>query len=71
MTNRTKIAHNATIYEITETFSATSTEHPKYAELLRNNGIIATYGVRRPNGRKIYMLDLYANGMTGNLQASY
>jgi|TARA_R110000803_G_C11870573_1_gene308356 hypothetical protein len=69
MTNRTKIAHNATIYEVIETFSATSTEHPKYAELLRNNGIVGTYAVKRTNGRKIYMVDLYANGMTGNLQA--
>ena len=71
MTNRTKIAHNGTIYEVTETFSAASTDHPKFAELLRNNGIIATHGVRRPNGRKIYMLDEYANGNTGNLIATY
>jgi hypothetical protein len=69
MTNRTKIAHNGTIYEVTETITAADADkdYPAYAALIRNNGIIATHGVRRPNGRKVWMLDEYANGTTGNL----
>jgi hypothetical protein len=66
---RSKIAHNGIIYEVTETITAEdATERtPAYAKLLRDNGIIATHAVKRPNGRKVWMLDEYANGMTGNL----
>ena len=73
MPDRTKIAHNGIVYEVTETVSveAASHDHPKFAELMMNNGIVATHGVRRPNGRKIYMLDEYANGTTGDLHTSY
>ncbi|MAH46558.1 hypothetical protein CMI37_12075, partial [Candidatus Pacearchaeota archaeon] len=72
MTNqRTNIAHNGIIYEVFQTFTLKDLEGwaENVADLMRNNGVIATYGVRRPNGRKEYMLDEYANGTTGNLKA--
>ena len=70
MTTRTKIAHDGIIYEVFQTFTLKDHEGwaDKVAAQMRNNGIIATHGVRRPNGRKEWMLDEYANGMTGNLQ---
>tara|TARA_R110000765_G_scaffold9870_1_gene30571 strand:+ start:289 stop:501 length:213 start_codon:yes stop_codon:yes gene_type:complete len=70
MTTRTKIAHNGIVYDIIETVTVKH-DNSKFAELMRNNGIIATHGVRRPNGRKIYMLDEYANGTTGDLHTAY
>lgn len=68
---RTKIAHNGIIYNVFQTFHNTDLDGwaGKVAELNRQNGIIATHGVRRPNGRKDFMLDEYANGTTGNLIA--
>jgi len=71
MTTRTKIAHDGTIYAIDSTLTNEDLTGwaDKVAELNRQNGIIATHSVRRPNGRKVWMLDEYANGMTGNLQA--
>jgi hypothetical protein len=65
---RTKIAHDGILYDVVETVTVKH-DDSKLAELLRNNGIIATHGVRRPNGRKVWMLDEYANGTTGNMQA--
>lgn len=69
MTTRSKIAHNGTIYEVFQTFTNKDLEGwaDSVAELNRKNGIIASHGVRRPNGRKEYMIDEYANGTTGNL----
>jgi len=72
MTNqRTTIAHNGIIYQVFQTFTQNDLNGwaDNVAELMRDNGIIATYGVRRSNGRKEYMLDEYANGTTGNLQS--
>jgi len=68
---RTNIAHNGVIYEVFQTFTLKDLEGwaDNLASDLRNNGVIATHGVRRPNGRKHYMLDEYANGTTGNLQS--
>jgi hypothetical protein len=73
MTNRTKIAHNGIIYKVTATLTNEDLDGwaDKVAELNRKNGIVATHSVQRPNGRKVWMLDEFANGMTGNLQASY
>ena len=72
MTNqRTTIAHNGIIYQVLQTFTQNDLNGwaDNVAELMRDNGIIATHGVRRSNGRKEYMLDEYANGTTGNLQS--
>jgi hypothetical protein len=71
MTNRTKIAHNGTTYKIINTITVEKAErnYPAVAEVFRRNGIVATHSVQRPNGRKVWMLDEFANGNTGNLQA--
>ena len=73
MTSRTKIAHNGIIYKVIETLTveAIHKDYSAIAERLRNNGIVATHSVRRPNGRKVYMLDEFANGTTGNLMPMY
>ena len=70
---RTHIIHNGIRYEITETLTveAIHKDYSAIAERLRNNGIVATHSVRRPNGRKVYMLDEFANGTTGNLMPMY
>lgn len=66
---RTKIAHNGTLYEVTETITveSQSEKFPNFAKLMEKNGIVAIHSVKRTNGRKSWMLDEYANGMTGNL----
>jgi len=69
MTNRTKIAHDGIMYAVEATLTTADLEGwaDKVAELNRENGIVATHTVRRPNGRKVWMLDEFANGNTGNL----
>ncbi len=71
VSTRTKIAHNGVIYKVLDTITIEKAfrDYPALAKHLRASGIIATHSVQRPNGRKVWMLDEFANGTTGNLQA--